>query len=129
MQEPGKLADSLPCPTTLLADRHPARHQRQRCGPAHKLADWTNDRRNGSRRMMVARTFLVVVSTPDLSSAHRIFSVMNARGLDLSAADIFKADVIGRIERGSKPTTPTSGRTKRRTLAGTTSPTCSCTSA
>ena len=45
--------------------------------------------------MLSDRTFLVVVSTPDLDSAHRIFSVMNARGLDLSPADIFKSQVIG----------------------------------
>jgi uncharacterized protein with ParB-like and HNH nuclease domain len=47
--------------------------------------------------MLSERTFLVVVSTPDLNSAHRIFSVMNARGLDLSAADIFKSMIIGKI--------------------------------
>ncbi len=38
-----------------------------------------------------------MVSTPDLASAHRIFSVMNARGLDLSPADVLKSDVIGQI--------------------------------
>lgn len=43
------------------------------------------------------RTYLVVVSTPDLTSAHRIFSVMNSRGLDLSLADIFKSNVIGAL--------------------------------
>ena len=32
---------------------------------------------------------------PDLDSAHRIFSVMNSRGLDLSPTDIFKARIIG----------------------------------
>ena len=45
--------------------------------------------------MIGTRTFLVVVSTPDLESAHRIFSVMNLRGLDLSHADIFKSMIIG----------------------------------
>lgn len=48
--------------------------------------------------MISAKTFLVVVSTPSLTSAHRIFSVMNARGLDLSAADIFKSKVIGQLD-------------------------------
>jgi hypothetical protein len=46
----------------------------------------------------MARTFLVVVSTPDLESAYRIFSVMNSRGLDLSPTDIFKADVLGVVD-------------------------------
>ncbi|MEI7559767.1 MAG: DUF262 domain-containing protein [Actinomycetes bacterium] len=52
-------------------------------------------------RLIMARTFLVVVSTPSLESAYRIFAVMNSRGLDLSPADIFKADVIGAIEQDS----------------------------
>lgn len=41
--------------------------------------------------------FLVVVSTPDLESAYRIFSVLNDRGLDLSHTDILKSEIIGRI--------------------------------
>lgn len=47
--------------------------------------------------MMASRTFIVVVSTPDLNSAYRIFSVMNARGLPLTPPDIFKSQVIGAI--------------------------------
>ena len=42
--------------------------------------------------------YLVVVSTFDLSSAYRIFSVMNTRGLDLSPTDILKADIIGSMD-------------------------------
>lgn len=45
----------------------------------------------------VTRCFLVVVATPDLDSAYRIFSVLNSRGLDLTATDILKAEIIGRI--------------------------------
>ncbi len=48
-------------------------------------------------KLLTSRTYLVVVATPSLSSAHRIFNVMNSRGLDLSAADIFKSRVIGDI--------------------------------
>lgn len=48
-------------------------------------------------QFIVTRCFLVVVSTPDLDSAYRIFSVMNSRGLDLSATDILKAEIIGAI--------------------------------
>ncbi|MBH8562309.1 DUF262 domain-containing protein [Nostoc sp. CENA67] len=43
------------------------------------------------------RCFLVVVSTPDIDSAYRIFSVLNNRGMDLSHADILKAEIIGKI--------------------------------
>lgn len=49
-------------------------------------------------QFIVRRCLLVVVSTPDLDSAYRIFSVLNDRGLDLSPADILKAEVIGRIQ-------------------------------
>lgn len=48
------------------------------------------------------QTFLVVVTTPDMASAHRIFSVMNARGLDLTPSDIFKSTVIGAIPVGQQ---------------------------
>jgi hypothetical protein len=48
-------------------------------------------------QFIVTRCFLVVVSTPDLDSAYRIFSVLNDRGLDLSLPDILKADIIGKI--------------------------------
>ena len=44
---------------------------------------------------IVRHCFLVVVSASDGESAHRIFSVMNDRGLDLSPTDILKANVIG----------------------------------
>jgi hypothetical protein len=37
------------------------------------------------------------VSTPDLESAYRIFSVLNDRGLDLSHTDILKSEIVGRI--------------------------------
>lgn len=49
-------------------------------------------------QFIVTRCFLVVVSTPDLESAYRIFSVMNSRGLDLTATDILKAGIIGHLE-------------------------------
>ncbi|WUJ71035.1 DUF262 domain-containing protein [Kribbella soli] len=62
-----------------------------------ELAGWAAERRSALATLLNARTFLVVVNTPDLDSAHRIFSVMNSRGLDLSPADIFKSKVIGEI--------------------------------
>jgi hypothetical protein len=48
-------------------------------------------------QFVVRRCLLVVVSTPDLDSAYRIFSVLNDRGLDLSYADILKAEIIGNV--------------------------------
>jgi len=46
---------------------------------------------------LMRRCFLVVVSTPDLDSAYRIFSVLNARGLDLRLTDLLKSEIIGTI--------------------------------
>ncbi|MFJ9360744.1 DUF262 domain-containing protein [Streptomyces mirabilis] len=63
------------------------------------LADWSEDRRLDLVQMLGERTFLVVVSTPDLDSAHRIFSVMNSRGMDLSPTDIFKSHIIGALDQ------------------------------
>ncbi|WP_159698320.1 hypothetical protein [Arthrobacter sp. 18067] len=62
-----------------------------------QLVKLSEEQRMALIMMLTLRTFLVMVSTEDLDSAHRIFSVMNARGLDLSAADIFKAELIGQV--------------------------------
>ena len=51
---------------------------------------------------LMTRCFLVVVSTPDLDSAYRIFSILNARGLDLSLTDLLKAEIIGAIVHPSQ---------------------------
>lgn len=48
---------------------------------------------------LMRRCFLVVVSTPDLDSAYRIFSVLNARGLDLRLTDLLKSEIIGVIPK------------------------------
>lgn len=53
-------------------------------------------------QFIVNRCFLVVVSTPDFDSAYRIFSVLNNRGMDLSHADILKAEIIGKISQGEQ---------------------------
>ncbi|MCC8953550.1 DUF262 domain-containing protein [Bradyrhizobium sp. Pear77] len=49
-------------------------------------------------QFMVTRCFLVVVSTRDLDSAYRIFSILNSRGLPLAPGDILKAEIVGAIE-------------------------------
>lgn len=64
----------------------------------NNLADWPPKRLEQLAELVGSRTFLVVVATPDLTSAYRIFSVMNARGLDLSPSDIFKARTIGEVD-------------------------------
>jgi hypothetical protein len=56
------------------------------------------DDRVALAEFIARRCFLVVVATPDLDSAYRIFSVLNSRGLDLSPTDILKAEIVGGIE-------------------------------
>lgn len=51
---------------------------------------------------VVQRCYLVVVAASDQESAFRIFSVMNSRGLDLSPADILKAEIIGAIPQAQQ---------------------------
>lgn len=48
-------------------------------------------------KFVANRCYLVAVCTPNLTSAYRIFSVMNDRGLDLLPSDILKADIIGEL--------------------------------
>lgn len=55
-------------------------------------------------QFVITRCYLVTVATPDLDSAYRIFGVLNSRGLDLSATDILKAEVIGGIEPALRDT-------------------------
>ena len=53
-------------------------------------------------QFILQRCYLVVVATPDEDSAYRIFSVLNSRGLDLSATDILKAKIIGAIPENAR---------------------------
>lgn len=62
-----------------------------------RLEGLTEAQRVNLAQFVVTRCYLVVVATPDLDSAYRIFSVLNSRGLDLSATDILKAQIIGTI--------------------------------
>ncbi len=69
-----------------------------------KLRALSEDEQLKLAQFIVTRCFLVVVATPDLDSAYRIFSVLNSRGLDLSATDILKADIIGGISELQRTT-------------------------
>lgn len=46
--------------------------------------------------------YLVLVTTPDIDSAFRIFSVMNDRGLDLTTTDILKTLIVGEIPQANQ---------------------------
>lgn len=57
--------------------------------------------RNALWQFLANDCSLVVISTPDLEAAYRIFSVLNNRGLDLAPIDIIKAQVLGAIRKTS----------------------------
>ncbi len=85
----GLLAGALPDPQKKIATN---------CARLVELVKGLSpEARDSLAAFLVQQTYLVVVSTPDLDSAFRIFSVMNDRGLDLTVADILKAEVIGKI--------------------------------
>lgn len=67
-----------------------------------KLASFTDVQLSTLCSYILTQCFLIVVSTPTVESAYRIFSVLNDRGLDLSHSDIFKAELIGKIEEYSQ---------------------------
>ncbi len=67
-----------------------------------QLGPLPEGRRIRLAQFILWRCLLVVVSTPDLDSAYRIFSVLNDRGLELSYADILKAEIIGRIPQAAQ---------------------------
>lgn len=61
-----------------------------------QLSNLTEDERDILLKFILTNCFIVVVSVPTDSAARRIFTVLNARGLDLSATDILKADLLER---------------------------------
>ena len=63
-----------------------------------ELSDLDADERTRLAAFIIQHCYLVVVSTSDMTSAYRIFSVMNDRGLDLSVTDILKAEIIGDLQ-------------------------------
>ena len=54
-----------------------------------------DDQRNKLAQFVIQKCYLVVISASDTSAAHRIFRVLNTRGLELLPTDVLKAYVIG----------------------------------
>lgn len=61
-----------------------------------KLLKMGEDKRSELLRFLLQSCYLVVVEVPTQTAARRIFTVLNARGMDLSATDILKADLLER---------------------------------
>lgn len=98
VQEQGATA-GLGSLTDAVADTGPRRAIRDNGKALYAaLAERSESERLDLLQMLLSDTELVVVTTPNESSAHRIFGVLNARGLELSPTDIFKSAVIGSIK-------------------------------
>jgi hypothetical protein len=61
------------------------------------LKELSEEQRRKLTSFVMKNCYLVVVAAGNRRAAYRIFSVMNSRGLDLSATDIFKAEIIGAL--------------------------------
>ena len=62
-----------------------------------RLQEYSDEQRRRLTMYIAQRCYLVIVAASDQESAFRIFSVLNSRGLDLSPADVLKADIIGAL--------------------------------
>lgn len=62
-----------------------------------KLKEMPEEKLRRLTMYIAQRCYLVIVAASDQESAFRIFSVLNSRGLDLSPADILKAEIIGAL--------------------------------
>lgn len=56
-----------------------------------------NDRLFRFAQFIDSKCYIVGVSTPNVDSAFRVFTVLNSRGLDLRPSDLLKATLIGAI--------------------------------
>ncbi|ESY55395.1 MULTISPECIES: DUF262 domain-containing protein [unclassified Mesorhizobium] len=61
-----------------------------------RLEPMSEQQRSDFIRFLLLSCYLVVVEVPTDAAARRIFTVLNARGMDLSATDILKANLLER---------------------------------
>jgi len=65
-----------------------------------QLTQFDEARRNNLFAFIIQRCYLVVVAVPTPQTARRIFTVLNARGMDLTPTDVLKAALL---ERAGEP--------------------------
>ena len=96
VQDQGKLADFLKCDPVNFSDSQ--RRIFENVKYLHReLMKLDEEQLNKLTKYVINKCYLVVVTASDRKSAHRIFSVMNYRGLDLSPTDILKPEVLSEI--------------------------------
>ena len=93
IQEPGA-TNSLPDLEALEgSQRRLAANARWYREELERLSEKTRD---DLIAYIIQHCYLVVVAVPTAEAARRIFTVLNARGLDLTATDILKAELLDR---------------------------------
>lgn len=68
-----------------------------------ELSKKSEDQRQKLSEFIVQDCYFVVIKASDRNSAHRIFSVLNARGLNLLPTDILKSEIIGQVHNAREP--------------------------
>ncbi|MEH2458366.1 DUF262 domain-containing protein [Nostoc sp.] len=101
IQDENKLDELLKLDTSQLTDSQ-RNIQINASYFLHELKLRSSQERDRFSHYLMICCFLVVVSTPDLDSAYRIFSILNARGLNLSLSDFLKSEVIGAIDKSQQ---------------------------
>jgi hypothetical protein len=101
IQIPGGIARLQPLDPAQLTDSQ-QRIRENALVLSQKVTALSDEMRQRLAQFVVQRCYLVVVSTPNMDSAYRIFSVLNDRGLDLSHTDILKAELIGKMPDGEQ---------------------------
>ena len=97
VQQDGAIPGMLNAPPRGATDSQQRIFENARC-LHERLSTWDEDYRRTLSEFIIQRCYLVIVSTRDTSSAYRIFSVMNDRGLNLPPPDILKAEIVGAID-------------------------------
>jgi hypothetical protein len=62
-----------------------------------RLKALSAEQRDNLMAFLLQRCYLVVIAVSNVDVAHKVFTVLNARGLDLTPADILKADLLDRV--------------------------------
>lgn len=95
-----KIQELLKCDETQFANEA-QQHIKNNCKVINdKLEKYFGKDENELKEFcsfIAVRCCLVTVYTANKESAFRIFSIMNSTGLDLSATDIIKSEIIGKI--------------------------------
>ena len=97
VQEIGGIARFLETTTTDFSDSQ----QRIIENTRHlysEISKFDEENRQTLAAFVAQQCYLVIVTTSDKSSAYRIFSVLNDRGLSLSPTDILKAEIVGKMQ-------------------------------